>query len=74
MGYGSIKEPFSLRNLFHLICTLLTFFLIGQDLFTLAVVRPTIASKEGKDLEIADIPEVLICLEPGFDFNVLEKY
>ena len=48
--------------------------MIGQELFTFAIVKPTTTSKEEKDLEISDLPEVVVCLEPGFDTEVLKNY
>ena len=32
------------------------------------------SSKEERNLETADIPNVVICLDPGFDDKVLRKY
>ena len=65
---------FSLRNGFKFICILLTLFLICQELLTLVVIKPTATSKEEKELKSTDLPEVVICLEPGFDSEVLEGY
>ena len=62
------------RNIFRSICALLTVFLICQDLFTFVVEKPTITSREEKGIDINDIPEVVICLEPGINTKVLEKY
>ena len=61
------------KNFFISICGLLTLFLICQELFTFVVEKPTSTSREEKDIEIKDIPEVVICLQPGFDIKVLEK-
>ena len=62
------------RKIFKIFCTLLTLLLVGQELFTFAIVKPTTTSKEEKDLEISDLPEVVVCLEPGFDTEVLKNY
>ena len=64
----------SFRNCLKLICTLLTLFLICQELFTFVVEKPTTTSKEEKVFDFTDIPIVVICLEPGIDTKVLEKY
>ena len=64
----------SFANLFKVICALLTLSLICQELFTFVVEKPTTTSREGKDLDKNDIPEVVICLEPGINTTVLEKY
>ena len=64
----------SLENVFKFACALLTLLLIGQELVNFAIVKPTVTSKEEKGLEFDDIPEVVICIEPGFDIEVLKKY
>ena len=74
MPHCCLLELFSLRKVFKLSCTLLTLFLVGQALYTFLVIRPTTISKEEKELEIVDLPELVICLEPGFDLKVLENY
>ena len=74
MCYRLLLELCSFRNIFKFICTLLTLFLICQELFTFTVTKPTTTSKEEKGLETRDLPEVVICLEPGFDSKTLGKY
>ena len=64
----------SFANLFKVICALLTLSLICQELFTFVVEKPTTTSREQKDIDNNDIPEVVICLEPGINTTVLEKY
>ena len=64
----------SFRNFFKLICALLTVFLIYQELFTFAIEKPTTTSKEDREIDINDIPDVVMCLEPGIDTNVLRQY
>ena len=53
----------SFANLFKVICALLTLFLICKELFTFVVEKPTTTSREQKDMNIKDIPEVVMCLE-----------
>ena len=62
------------RNFLKLTCALLTLFLICQELFTFVVEKPTTTSREEKVFDFKDIPEVVICLEPGIDTKVLKKY
>ena len=64
----------SFANLFKVICALLTIFLICQELFTFVVEKPTTTSIEEKDIDSNDIPEVVMCLEPGINATVLQKY
>ena len=69
-----LLELFSLRKVLKYFCTLLTLFLVCQELFTFVVIKPTSTSKEEKEIDITDLPEVVICLDPGFDSRVLKKY
>ena len=66
-------KVFTFKNMFTLTCFLLTLALIYQVLFTFEVTRPTTTSKEEKELEITDLPEVVVCLDPGLSFKTLEK-
>ena len=56
----------TLTNMFTLICSILTFLLICQELRTFVFLKPTTTYKREK--------ETLICLEPGFDPVALKKY
>ena len=64
----------SARNIFTLICSAFTLFLIGKLLFTATVIKPTSTYKGEKELETIDLPEIVICADPGFKLEVLEKY
>ena len=64
----------SFEKVFKLACALLTFLLIGQELVNFAITKPTVTSMEEKGLETDDIPEAVICFEPGFDKEKLKKY
>ena len=61
-------------NILTLVCSLLTLLLISQELYSFLVIKPTTTSKEEKELQPSDLPEIVLCLYPGFDSNVLEKY
>ena len=64
----------SLKNMSTTICSILTLYLIYQVLFTYVVEKPTNTSREQKDLEISDLPEVMVCLDPGLNYTSLMKY
>ena len=68
------SKHLTLRNLFTSACALLSAFLICQELYIYMFVKPTTTAKEEKELKTLDIPETLICGEPGFDVAVLQKY
>ena len=74
MCFPWIRKHSTLRNFFSFTCSLLTVLLICQELYNYEVVRPTSASKEEKELRSSDIPDTVICADPGFDSDVLEKY
>ena len=74
MSYNRLMGIFSCKTFFSLVCALLTIFLLCQELFNFAVRRPTSTSSEEKELEATDLPEVVVCLDPGFDSNVLQSY
>ena len=74
MCYDWLLGFFSLKKVFKLVCTLLAILLIYQECFNFLVTKPKVTTNTEKDLNISDLPEVVICLKPGFDTAVLEKY
>ena len=69
-----LLEFISLRKIFTLVCSALTLFLVFNLLFTFAVTKPTTTYKEEKELESRDLPEIVVCADPVFKLEVLEKY
>ena len=69
-----LKKCLTFQNLFSFACSLLTVSLICQEFYNYALVKPTSTSKEEKELRSSDIPDTVICADPGFDSAVLEKY
>ena len=65
---------FTFKNIFTLVCTALTLILIFQELYSFAVLKPTSIYREEKVLEARDLPEVVICADPGLDTTAIEKY
>ena len=62
------------KTTFAVICWAVTLALVFQLLFTFWVEKPTTSTKIEKNLEDTDIPEVVICLDPGFNNVMLAKY
>ena len=62
------------RKFFTLICSLLTVFLLAQEVFNFAITRPTSTAKEEEQLKASDIPDVVVCPEPGFNSSAFEKH
>ena len=65
---------FTFKNMFTLMCSILTLILIYQVLFTYVVEKPTTTSEEEKELEVGDFPEVVVCLDTGLSYETLIKY
>ena len=66
-------KVFAFKNVFTLTCSILTLALIYQVMFTYVVEKPTTTSKEEKELQITDLPEVVVCLDPGLNYTSLLK-
>ena len=65
---------FSFKNIFTSVCTALTLLLIFQELYSFAVIKPTSISTEEKVLQASELPELVICADPGLDPKSIEKY
>ena len=68
------KHLLTASNFFTLDCSLLTIFLLSQELYNFAVTKPTSTAKEEEQLKASDIPDVVACLEPGFNSSAFEKH
>ena len=68
-----LQNHLCVKNTLTLVCVSLTLFLICQEVVTLTITKPTTTSKEEKELETSDFPEVLVCLVPGFDAEIMFK-
>ena len=55
-------------------CLAITLVLIFELLHEFVAERPTTTAKLKKQLEITDLPDVVVCMDPGFDSKTLEKY
>ena len=74
MQCASFVKLLNLKNFFTFLCISLTLFLIYQELVDFSIIRPTSNSVEEKKLQTTDIPEVVLCVDPGFNSKVLNKY
>ena len=64
----------TLRNFFTSLSSVITLILICQELYSFLVTKPTTTSKEEKNLSTEDLPQTVICMEPGLDSDVLKNY
>ena len=63
-----------LKNVFTCLCLAITLILISQLLHTYLIKKPTTTTKIEKELEPYDLPEVVVCLDPGFSKTSANKY
>ena len=54
------------KNMFTPLCVTITLFLISDLLVTFLIERPTTTTKIEKKIETSDLPNVVVCLDPGF--------
>ena len=69
-----LQNHLNAKNGFTLVCVSLTMLLIYQELVNFSVTKPTSTSKEEKKLDTSDLPEVVVCLDPGFDTEIKHRY
>ena len=67
-------KQLTLRNLLTSVCAILSALMILQELYNFMIVKPTTAAKEEKEMMFSDIPETVICANPGFYSAVLARY
>ena len=59
---------------FKVLCLTVSLVLIVQLLHIFVEERPTTTTNLEEELEITDLPEVVVCMDPGFNDSVLRKY
>ena len=69
-----IKDVFTITHLFAITCVALTFLLGYQELVNFIIRKPTTISTQEKSLQNEDLPEVLVCAEPGFNLEALRRF
>ena len=62
------------RNIFIVLCSAITLLLLCQLLLSFAIEKPTTTTTIEKKLETTDLPDVVICMDPGYDKVTLNKY
>lgn len=55
-------------------CTALTLLLVYQELVNFVITKPTTISTQEKSLQNEDLPEVLVCAEPGFNLEAQRRF
>ena len=61
-------------NFFKTLCFAITMFLLYQLFVTYTTEKPTTTTKIEKELETKDLPNVVVCLDPGFSNASAIKY
>ena len=62
------------KNIFTILCLVITLFLIFELLVTFVREKPTTTTKLEKELETSDLPNVVICLDFGFNKTAAIDY
>ena len=62
------------KNAFTLLCSAITLLLIYQLVVTFVVEKPTTTAKLEKKLEKSDLPQVVVCMDPGLNSLALKKF
>ena len=62
------------KNIFTVVCLAISLVLIVQLLYVFVEEKPTTTTNLDEQLEITDLPEVVICLNPGFNNAASVKY
>ena len=68
------RELLTVSNLFTLICTGLTCYLLAQVVIKFAITKPTSTSEELVELDLTTFPDVVVCLDPPFDLDALARF
>ena len=72
--WQTIKDLFKITHLFAITCITLTSLLVYQELVNFIIRKPTTTSTEEKSLQNEDLPEVLVCAEPGFNLEAQRRF
>ena len=62
------------QSIFKVLCLAISFVLIYQLIIAFVVEKPTTATNLDEELQITDLPEVVVCMDPGFNSSALTKY
>ena len=62
------------KNIFTVLCLAITLFLISDLLMTFVRKKPTTTTQLEKELETTDLPNVVICLDFGFNNTTAIDY
>ena len=63
-----------ITNNFKAVCLAISLVLIGQLLYVFVEEKPTTTAKFDEELKITDLPEVVVCMDPGFNKSALTEY
>ena len=69
-----LQSDLILKSIFKALCFAITVLLIYQLFVTYTTEKPTTTTKIEKELETKDLPNVVVCLDPGFSNASAIKY
>ena len=62
------------KNILTVACVTITLGLIIELFYLFVEEKPTTTTKLDDELDMADIPDLVVCMEPGFDNVTSKKY
>ena len=62
------------KNIFTVVCLVITLVLIIDLLYVFVEEKPTTTTKLKEELTITDMPDVVVCMDLGFNNVSLKKY
>ena len=62
------------KNIFTAVCLAISLVLLVQLLIVFVEEKPTTTTKLDDELDMVDIPDLVVCMEPGFDNVTSKKY
>ena len=62
------------NHIFKILCLAISLVLIVQLIHMFVEEKPTTTTNLEEELQITDLPEVVVCMDPGFNNSALKKY
>ena len=69
-----LRKLLTITNIFTLVCTGLTGFLLVKVFINYSITRPTSTSERFVELDDTTFPDIVVCLQPPFSKTALERF
>ena len=74
MQFALLRKLFTITNIFTLVCTGLTGFLLIKVFINYSITRPTSTSLRFVELDRSTFPDIVVCLQPPFNKAALKEF